>query len=120
MEDLKILFPEPETVLVAGRKVVINAVKFKEFEQFGKSATIVIAMASSQTIEQLYSYARRTKHLEQLLLNSTSLTRWRIRRLPAAAAVHLMLHVIRVNAFFFERALVDMAEILDGAQSQQT
>lgn len=118
MKTIKVLFPDPEFVSVAGRKVLVRPVTFRHFEQFGESATIVIAMASAKSTEQLYAYAKRTKHLERLLLNSTNLSRWRIRRLPAAAAVHLMLHVIRVNAFFFEEALVEMAKVLDGQQSQ--
>ena len=120
MSDLKVLFPDSEYVTVAGRKVLIKPVTFKNFEKFGQSATVVIAMASAKTVEQLYAYAKRTDHLEQLLTSSTNLSRWRIRRLPAAAAVHLMLHVIRVNAFFFENALVEMAQVLDGHQSPQT
>lgn len=114
MQSLKILFPEPEFVSVAGRKVLVKPVTFSNFEKFGESASVVIAMATAKTVEQLYVYAKRTDHLERLLTSSTNLSRWRIRRLPAAAAVHLMLHVIRVNAFFFERALQDMAKALDG------
>lgn len=117
MQSLKILFPEPEFVSVAGRKVLVRPVTFKNFERFSKSATVMIAMASAKTIEELYAYAQRTKHLESLLVNSTNLSRWRIRRLPAAAAAHLMLHVIRVNAFFFEAALIDMEKVLGGQQS---
>ena len=119
MQSLKILFPDPEYVSLAGRKVLVKPVTFKNFEQFGKSATVVIAMASAKSTEELYAYARRTDHLERLLTSSTNLSRWRIRRLPAAAAVHLMLHVIRVNAFFFEAALIDMAQVLDGQTSPQ-
>lgn len=119
MPDLKVLFPEPEFVSVAGKKVLVKPVTFKSFEEFGKAATVVLAMASSQTVEQLYAYAARQKTLESLLVLSTNLSRWRIRRLPASAAVHLMLHVIRVNAFFFESALVEMAQTLGGEKSLQ-
>lgn len=119
MSELKVLFPDSEFVSVAGRKVLVKPVTFKGFEEFGKAATVVLAMASSQTVEQLYAYAAKQNILEALLVSSTNLSRWRIRRLPAAAAVHLMLHVIRVNAFFFESALVEMAQALDGEKSQQ-
>ncbi|MDY0191676.1 MAG: hypothetical protein RBR22_13195 [Desulfuromonas sp.] len=119
MKELKVLFPTPEFVSVAGRKVMIKPVKFKHFESFSNASTVVLALASSQTVEQLYAYSQKTKHLETVLITSTNLTRWRIRRLPAVAAVHLMLHVIRVNAFFFERALVEMGRVLGGEKSLQ-
>lgn len=120
MKDLKVLFPEPEFVLVSGKRITVRPVKFKDFEKFSLAATVIIAMATSKTTEQLYAYAQQAKHLESVLVTSTSLARWQVRRLPAAAAVHLMLHVIRVNAFFFESALVEMGLALAGESSPQS
>ena len=64
MSDLKVLFPDTEYVTVAGRRVLIKPVTFKNFEKFGQSATVVIAMASAKTVEQLYAYALVLAHTQ--------------------------------------------------------
>lgn len=117
MSQLKILFPEPVVVGLAGRKVQIKPVQLRDFERFGRAACIVIAMGSSKTMEELYAYAVVNGQLRDILRTATNLSRWRIWRLPAAAAVSLMIEVIRVNAGFFEKALVEAEKALAGAKS---
>ncbi|MGA4442617.1 hypothetical protein ACPA2N_25975 [Ectopseudomonas hydrolytica] len=117
MSQLKILFPEPVVVGLAGRQVQIKPVQLRDFERFGRAAAIVIAMGSSKTMEELYAYAVVNGQLRDILRTATNLSRWRIWRLPAAAAVSLMIEVIRVNAGFFEKALVEAEKALAGAKS---
>ncbi|SDS21405.1 hypothetical protein SAMN05216421_1111 [Halopseudomonas xinjiangensis] len=113
----KVLFPERQFVDVAGRKVEVKPVRFRDFERFGRAAGNAIAMAASQTTEQLYVYATKSGVLLDVLGPATSLSKWRIRRLPAVVVVQLMFEVIRVNKGFFEQALVSAASVLAGAES---
>jgi len=111
----QILFPENQKVSLGGKTVEIKPVRFVDFERFGKAAGNAIAMAASQTTEQLYVYASKSGVLLDILGTSTSLSRWAIKRLPAAVAVQLMFEVIRVNKDFFEQALVSAERALAGA-----
>ena len=111
----EILFPENQNVSLNGKNVAIKPVRFVDFERFGKAAGNAIAMAGSQTTEQLYVYASKSGVLLDILGTSTSLSRWAIKRLPAAVAVQLMIEVIRVNKDFFEQALVSAEKALAGA-----
>ncbi|MBL4833657.1 MAG: hypothetical protein JKY26_06735 [Pseudomonas sp.] len=113
----QILFPESEFVDVLGKKVEIKPIRFVDFDRFGKAAGNAIAMAASQTTEQLYVYASKSGVLMDVLVPCTSLARWRIKRLPAVVAVQLMFEVIRVNKDFFEQALASAASALAGAES---
>jgi hypothetical protein len=111
----QILFPESQHVRLGSKKVEIKPVRFVDFERFGKAAGNAIAMAGSQTTEQLYVYASKSGVLLDILGTSTSLSRWAIKRLPAAVAVQLMFEVISVNKDFFEQALVSAERALAGA-----
>jgi len=112
----EILFPEREFVMMRGKQVEVKPVRFADFERFGKAAGNAIAMAASQTVEQLYVYASKSGVLLDILGTSTSLSKWRIKRLPAVVAVQLMFEVIRINKDFFEQALVSAEKALAGAQ----
>jgi len=112
----EILFPAREFVLIGAKKVEVKPVRFAHFESFGKAAGNAIAMAASQTVEQLYVYASKSGVLLDILVPCTSLSKWRIKRLPAVVAVQLMFEVIRINKDFFEQALVSAEKALAGAQ----
>lgn len=109
MSDIRILFPEQVVALVNGRKVKIRPVTLANFERFGKAAGMVMAMATSKTAEQIYAYCYANGLLMDTLQTVTDLPAWRIKRLPAMAAVELMLAVIEINKGFFEKALVSAA-----------
>jgi len=112
----EILFPERQFVRLRGKKVEIRPVRFSDFERFGKAAGNAIAMAASQTAEQLYVYASKSGVLLEILSTCTSLSGWSIKRLPAVVAVQLMFEIIRINKDFFEQALVSAEKALAGAQ----
>ena len=116
MSDIQILFPEPVTALVAGRRVKIRPVTLANFERFGKAAGMIMAMATSKTAEQLYAYCYGKGLLMDVLQTVTDLPAWRIKRLPAMVAVELMLAVIEINKGFFEKALVSAAAKSPAAQ----
>lgn len=113
----KILFPQPGKVEVAGKKVIITPVRFQDFERFGSAAARALSLAASETTAQLYAQARETGVITDILVSCTTLSRWRIRRLPAVVAVQLMFEVMQVNKDFFEQALVHAARVLAGAES---
>lgn len=117
MSDLKILFPQPVTVAVQGRRVAVRPVELRHFEAFGAAATGLIEVIGSESAAALYSYAKQTGALCTILGACTDLSRWRIARLPMPAAIELMVVVIRVNAGFFDHALVAAATALTGAKS---
>lgn len=114
MSDLNILFPKPEVVGVMGRPVVIRPVELRHFDAFGEAATGLIRLLADSSLEQIYTYAKQSGALSAILGNCTSLSAWRIRRLPAAVAIELMVHVVRVNSGFFGQALQAMARQLVG------
>lgn len=118
MSELHVLFPEPEYVRIKSRVVAIHPVRLKHFESFGAAATGLFTLLGNSTVDEIYAYARQTGALTAILAHCTSLSRWRIRLLPAAVAVSLMIHVVRVNNSFFDKALLEMASLLAGPLSR--
>ncbi|MDH4873015.1 hypothetical protein [Pseudomonas sp. BN515] len=114
MSDLQILFPKPEVVMVGRRPVHILPVKLRHFEQFGEASIQLLAMLGNFSAEEIYAYAKRSGALGLVLRECTSLSWWSLRRLPAPAAVQLMIYVVRVNSSFFGQALVAARSALDG------
>lgn len=117
MSDLKILFPEPFTVQVQGRRVAVRPVSLRDFERFAAAASGLISMLGAESAAGLYAYARQSGALQAVLGSCTDLSRWRIARLPMPAAIELMVVIIRINSGFFDRALVEAAKALTGAKS---
>lgn len=118
MSDLQILFPKPVLVDVAGRVVHIKPVKLRHFEAFGTASAELIKAMSDPSGGALMVYAAKHKNLRAILGVATSLNAWQIWRLPAAVAVELMVYVVRVNASFFDQALIGLAEVLAGQASR--
>lgn len=114
MSDLAILFPEPEIVTVHGRRVEIRPVRLCDFDEFGKAAGELIALLSDPSGAGVMAYGKNSKRLLSVIRKSTNLSAWRAWRLPATVATELMVHVVRVNSGFFDRALVNLAEVLAG------
>lgn len=109
MSDLEILYPKPVIVRVEKRKVAIKPVQFRHFEAFGKAAGELLTMLSDASPEQIYTWAQRSGALLDVLVPCTSLSAWRIKRLPSSVAVELMLCVVQVNNNFFGQALTKVA-----------
>ena len=114
MSDLAILFPEPEVVLVHGRRVEIRPVRLCDFEAFGQAAGELISLLADPSGAGVMAYGKRSKRLLAVIRKATNLTAWQAWRLPAPVAVELMVHVVRVNSGFFDQALVNLAEVLAG------
>ncbi|AYF88625.1 hypothetical protein D6Z43_16250 [Pseudomonas sp. DY-1] len=118
MADLSVIFPEPMAGLVDGRRVVIHPVRLGDLEAFGKSVTPLLKLIGSRDPAALAEFAElHAKDLRRALRLTTSLSRWRIWRLPAASSLQLFTLVVKVNASFFDAALVEVAKALAGAQS---
>lgn len=110
MSDLQILFPEPVIASVDGMIVEINPVRVEDFEKFGEAAAKIIHVAASGKVEEIYALAKKSGGLKRVLGACTSLNWWQRRRMPAASAVLLMLHVIRINNDFFAEALAGLKQ----------
>jgi len=109
MSDLEILYPKPVFVRVGKRAVCIKPVQFRHFEAFGKAAGELLAMLSQASPEEIYAWAQRSGALLDVLGVCTSLSAWRIKRLPSAVAIELMLQVVQVNNDFFAQTLAKVA-----------
>lgn len=118
MSELQILFPATVVVDVNGRKVGIKPVELRDFEVFGKASAELLAALADPKPGAVMLYAAKHKNLRALLGAATTLNAWRIWRLPAAVAVELMVHVVRLNASFFDQALIGLAEVLAGQASR--
>lgn len=114
MSKLEILFPTPVTVIVQGRPAEIRPVALRDFECFGKAAGDLLALLGNPSPAEIYAYAAKRKNLTAILGKATNLSAWRIWRMPTAAAVELMVHVVRVNSGFFDQALISLADVLIG------
>lgn len=117
MSDLQVLFPKSLEVEVDGRSVQIRPVRVRDFEAFADVSAQLLAVLAEPTTERLFKFAADHKRLLALLVPSTTLSAWRIRRLPAAIAVELIVLAMRVNASFFDAALVRLASLSDGPKS---
>lgn len=116
MSELKILFPQPEVIELSGKRIKIYPVKLRDFELYGKEAGALINILDSMGSERLLKYAHEHAHgIRKVLSRTTGLSAWQIRRLPAPAAVQLLLEVVRVNSSFFGEALPEMVRALSGA-----
>jgi hypothetical protein len=114
MTDHAILFPEPQTVWLGKKPVRITPVQFCDFDRFGAAAAAVLQLLGSGTaVPALAELSRRSGDLRTILRSCTSLSRWRIDRLPAPVAVQLMLAVIRANSDFFAQALTTTAALAE-------
>lgn len=120
MSDLQILFPQPQVLAVSGRRVIVRPVQMRHFERFGEAAGALLSMLATASPAEIYAYSSKTGALENILGVCTSLPAWRIRRLPAAVAVELMIQVIKTNSGFFDQALVSAATALGGAGSRKS
>lgn len=114
MSELNVLFPQPVVVGVLGRQVEIRPVRLCDFEMFGKAAGELIVALGDPSRGAVLAYASKNKNLRAILGKSTNLSAWRLWRLPAATAVELMVHVVRVNSGFFDQALVSLADVMAG------
>lgn len=117
MSDIQILFPESVPVTVGTKRVLILPVRLRHFDAFGQAASDLFVMLGKFTTEEIYSYAKKSGGLKVILLHCTTLSRWRLSRLPAAVAVELMIHVVMANAGFFGRALVKAERFVVGQTS---
>ena len=106
MSELAVLFPPPVQVSVQGRLVTVRPVQFRHFEVFAEAADGLISLLAEASPAAIYAYAKKSGALATILGHCTSLSAWRIRRLPAATAIELMVHVVRVNSGFFGSALL--------------
>lgn len=114
MSDLQILFPEQVHVQVNARRVEIKPVRLCDFDLFGRVSQALVGLLQKPDMEGFAAYAGKRKELNDLLRKTTSLSAWKVWRLPAGVAVELAVHVIRVNESFFDAALVNLAEVLLG------
>lgn len=114
MSDLPIMFPKAEVVRLNGKPVFIRPIELRDFEAFGVAAGGLISLLADASPAKVYAFAKETGALRAILGKATSLSRWRIRRLPVAVAVQLMVHVVRVNSGFFDAALQAMASQVAG------
>jgi hypothetical protein len=115
MSDLQILFPDPVAVELSGKLVLIHPVRLRHFEQYGKTAAALIELFANASVQQINLYAATNSgRVRQLLLQTTSLTRWQLWRMPASVSVQILAEVVRVNAGFFGEALPAMARALSG------
>ncbi|MBU1282881.1 MAG: hypothetical protein KJ989_15250 [Gammaproteobacteria bacterium] len=119
MSDLKILYPKPVVVMLGMRQVSIRPVQLRHFEAFGQAAGGLISVIGAQNPSAVYAYAQSAPALRDLLGTCTSLSAWRIRRLPTAAALELMIKVVEINNGFFDQALVTAASRLAGVTSRK-
>lgn len=115
MSELKILFPEPEVIDVHGYRVEIRPVVMSDFDLFGKTASGLFGYLADGSLTQLNAYAvTHSADLSRVVARCTSLSRWRVRRLPSAVVVQVLVQIIRVNAGFFVAAQAAMVEALAG------
>lgn len=119
MSDLKILYPKPVAVMVGMRRVNIRPVALRDFEEFGQAAGGLINVVADGNPAAVYAYAKSTPALQGILGACTNLWPWRIRRLPTAVALELMIKVVEINNGFFDQALVKAASQLAGVTSRK-
>lgn len=117
MSELNILYPKPVVVMVGLRQVSIRPVQLRHFEAFGQAAGGLISVINAGSPAAVYAYAESGKALRGLLGTCTNLSAWRIRRMPTAVALELMIKVVEINSGFFDQALVKAASRLAGVMS---
>lgn len=119
MSELKILYPAKVVLMIGMRQVVVKPVQLRHFEAFGKAAGGLIEVVAAGSPSAVYEYAKSSEVLQGILGTCTSLSRWRVRRLPTSVALELMLKVVEINNGFFDQALVKAASQLAGVMSRK-
>lgn len=115
MSDLEVLFPKQHEVLVLGRRVRIKPVTLEHFEELSEMGAAAFGVLADPAPLKYFEFSKNTKLVRLILATCTTLNWWQRRRLPAAVAFELVLHVLRVNADFFDQALLAQASQLVGA-----
>lgn len=114
MSDLTVLFPEPQVVRLGKKRVLLLPVELRHFELFAKVAKRALGLLKFAP-DKLFDLASSSADVHRLLADCTTLTAWRIKRLPAAVIVQLLLAIIEANASFFVQALEARKSQLTGA-----
>lgn len=118
MSDLGVLFPQPERVAIDGREVELRAVQMRHFALFGSTANGVIQVLASGSVEAIHRFGEsHSQQLVSAVCSTTSLSRWRARRLPASVLMQVMLLAIKANSGFFAQAQSAAIQALAGLQS---
>ncbi|WP_430317520.1 hypothetical protein [Pseudomonas nitroreducens] len=105
MSDLKVLFPQPESLEIEGRMVEIRAVQMRHFALFGTTANALIQVLAAGSVEAIHHFGEsHGKQLVGAVRATTNLPLWRAKRLPASVLMQVMVQVIRVNSAFFAQA----------------
>ena len=120
VSELEVLFPKPLEVKLAGRSVKVKPVPLKHFEGFAKASAELIEVLGAPTTQRLFAFASKRRNLLAVLRVATDMSAWRILWLPTSTAVELMVLAVRVNASFFDAALVSLAAVLDGQKSHNS
>jgi hypothetical protein len=119
MSDLKILYPANVVLMLGLRQVVVKPVQLRHFEAFGQAAGGLVEVVAAGNPAAVYAYAKSSGALQGILGTCTSLSAWRIKRLPTPVALELMLKVVEINNGFFDQALVKAASRLAGVMSRK-
>jgi len=118
MANLSQLFTETEPVELHGRTVLVRAVALRHFELYGKTASALVEVLASASVQKINHYAAtHSRELRKMLAVTTSLNSFQLWRLSASDAARLAAEVVRVNSGFFAQALPDLARALNGAPS---
>jgi len=116
MANLKQLFADAEPVELRGRQVLVRSVALRHFELYGRSASALVEVLASASVQKINHYAAtHTGELKKMLRVTTNLNWFALWRLSASDAVRLAAEVVRVNSGFFAEALPDLARALNGA-----
>ncbi|WP_054911041.1 hypothetical protein [Pseudomonas sp. NBRC 111135] len=118
MSDLGVLFPQPEIVVVDGLEVKLHAVQMRHFALFGATANALIQVLAGGAVESIHRFGEtHANALVAAVSSTTSISRWRAKRLPASVLMQVMLLAIRVNGAFFAQAQSAAIQALAGLQS---
>lgn len=115
MSDLEVLFPKPQVVLVLGSRVLINPATLEHFDSIAKLGAAAFGLMAEPSAVKYLEFSKHRELIQQVIKDCTTLGWWRRRRLPVPVAFELVLHILRVNADFFEQALLAQASQLVGA-----
>ena len=118
MSDLGILFPQAQYVVIDERRIEVRAVQMRHFALFGATANALIQVLAGGSVEAIHRFGEtQAKEVVAAVCATTSLSRWRAGRLPAAVLMQVMLMSIRVNGAFFAQAQSAAIQALAGLQS---
>ncbi|WP_263147972.1 hypothetical protein [Pseudomonas sp. RIT-PI-AD] len=115
MSELSVILPEATKVTLPNGSCYVHAVELQYLEMFGELSTELLKLLQNLSASNQSEFAKNhSAKLRSVLRVTTTLSRWKIRRLQLPVAIELFGVVMETNHYFFAHSLARATRVLAG------